>query len=817
MSFCSLCSGLTVAKLYPPNIYQHAENFKALESSSRTCSLCKMMCWSLQNTYGAWQHGTPILSDRKSSRNEDSVNLQIVTGDYDILVGADHDNNEEIRHLGIWIKGGFASVDLAVEEGDVLGSRIVIDNDIKGFITGRILASDSPTSEYFEVAKRWLDNCIANHLDCNNNPSEVPMLPSRVLDVTETGRDPYLMSGSGKRAQYATLSHCWGGALTTMTTTDNFHQRKEGIPLYELPKTYREAVETCRKLGIAYLWIDSLCIIQDDIRDWECESETMGTIYFHSILTLSAAMASSSAEGLFIAKKPCGRVDETPRDMIAKLPPSFNAHQGQAYLIPRKWGVFGVYDGILQTRGWVMQERYLSHRALHFVKGEMIWECCTRMIGQGRSVEWISRQSEETFLVQLRACETALNIMPKSANDDYQGWKSDPKVEKRVGKRKGSRRSVGENGGAEVRATPINTNHREESHPLDIIDCLSYPIAHDYPAFESSPSANNYDAYRFIKKAMETTVYGFWYEIVEEFCRRYLTFPDDKLPAMAGIASQIHEITKDQYLAGHWRRELERSLFWRAKLGGHSPRSRITTARRVRKYRAPSWSWASMEHQIEWKFPNLRNGDTHEAPVHIIHARVDTPGENAFGRVKNGYVVMKASVIRATWDAAGWNLVGNFLDSGMDVSYNYLGLVFHSTRTVGDHEARITVGTWRYDDHANGLLPGPLLTSASSQDEVKARMASNRYFDPERGAFDKEDFLSTPIWERGTYIPEQLVLVKGPANKSKPELVYKSYSFVDVLVLAKVEGRDAVYRRVGFGQLGSWDEEVESVETLTII
>jgi hypothetical protein len=91
-----------------------------------------------------------------------------------------------------------------------------------------------------------------------------------------------------------TLSHCWGPAQLITTTANTIEQRKAGIPLEDLPQTFKDAVSLTRNLGIRYLWIDSLCIKQLDEEDWEAEASKMGSVYSHSYLNIAA---TSSAEG----------------------------------------------------------------------------------------------------------------------------------------------------------------------------------------------------------------------------------------------------------------------------------------------------------------------------------------------------------------------------------------------------------------------------------------------------------------------------------------------------------------------------------------
>ncbi|KAM0083587.1 hypothetical protein ACKRZS_004172 [Fusarium odoratissimum] len=101
------------------------------------------------------------------------------------------------------------------------------------------------------------------------------------------------------RGRYIALSHCWGDAMPLKTTKASFAEFCHSIHFAQFPKTFQEAIIVCRKLNIEYLWIDSLCIIQDDEHDWAVESPKMCDVYQNAYLAIAAAAAHNSSEGLF--------------------------------------------------------------------------------------------------------------------------------------------------------------------------------------------------------------------------------------------------------------------------------------------------------------------------------------------------------------------------------------------------------------------------------------------------------------------------------------------------------------------------------------
>jgi Heterokaryon incompatibility protein (HET) len=113
-----------------------------------------------------------------------------------------------------------------------------------------------------ERMRELLSDCVDFHPQCRP-PSET-CLPQRVIDIGPTGNDARLYISQGEKQAYAALSHCWGSAQFLTTTKATFLARQRGIDWQDLPKTFQDAIEVCRTIDIRYIWIDSLCIIQDN-------------------------------------------------------------------------------------------------------------------------------------------------------------------------------------------------------------------------------------------------------------------------------------------------------------------------------------------------------------------------------------------------------------------------------------------------------------------------------------------------------------------------------------------------------------------------
>ncbi|OCL12919.1 HET-domain-containing protein, partial [Glonium stellatum] len=174
-------------------------------------------------------------------------------------------------------------------------------------------------------------------------------LPNRVLDLsllTSNGK-VVLSERSTDTSLYACLSHCWGKNRPLVTTSETLAQHKLGISYNKLPKTFQDAITFVCRMSIRYLWIDSLCIIQDDEEDWRRESALMADIYRNAVITLAASAATNSTDGLFssASAKYLGRE-------VKCLKNCADNH--------------GFY---------FFQERLLGPRVLHFGDLELLWEC----------------------------------------------------------------------------------------------------------------------------------------------------------------------------------------------------------------------------------------------------------------------------------------------------------------------------------------------------------------------------------------------------------------------------------------------------------
>lgn len=238
--------------------------------------------------------------------------------------------------------------------------------------------SDSDMRKH--LARYWHSDCKANHAQCrlHHASSSRKWRPTRLISFTESpGRETdviRLVDGASlpDDAEYVALSHCWGKVHLTRLLASTEADLRAGYPISQLPKTFREAIQVCRWLDYRYIWIDSLCIIQDSAHDWQNESKTMKLVYGQGALTIAAANASDSTKGLF-----------TERDPSKIIPPVVpcNWHHGPraaalpCCVIDMHLRTDNIEHSNLAKRGWTVQERVLSPRLLSFGKTQMFYQC----------------------------------------------------------------------------------------------------------------------------------------------------------------------------------------------------------------------------------------------------------------------------------------------------------------------------------------------------------------------------------------------------------------------------------------------------------
>ncbi|KAK3112442.1 hypothetical protein LTR53_011279 [Teratosphaeriaceae sp. CCFEE 6253] len=401
--------------------------------------------------------------------------------------------------------------------------------------------------------KSWILSCLEDHGPCRS--SSDTELPSRVLDLTHAS-EMKLLESHGQCADYVTLSHRWGDSAVKFTTKATLASNLRGIHYTSLPKTFQDAVTATRRLGYRYLWIDSVCIIQDDKEDWHRQCAAMKHIYANSILTIACPAAADSFEG-FLHPRVVGRPDfkidigssfsaEGSADLEFHLDPSpLSTHISRSSALDARAKQEHETIDQLRYRGWFMQERLLSRRIISFGRIQAKFEC-------------------------------------------------------------------------------------------NCVECFETyrPVLVDGPTHWRLPKNCLSDHRSGVKQIS-------WYDIVEAYSNCHLSYGDDILPALSGIAGVFSSRNKGKYVAGLWDFDLLRGLCWRRN------QSDSVIARRplATHHPPPSWSWAACRYPVEFPVQDDRvesDGFDFRLDAQVMNVEAYAVGVDPYGQVGRGVLRLRA-------------------------------------------------------------------------------------------------------------------------------------------------------------------------------
>ena len=252
--------------------------------------------------------------------------------------------------------------------------------------------------------KHWIVRCDTNDAKCK--VEETP-LPTRVLDVRDQ-EDIRLCETGGQSSAYIALSHCWGSSdKTFITTHETIPNMKAGFKIKQAPATFHNAISITRLLGFRYLWIDSLCIIQDDSADWSREAARMGSVYANAYLTIAATNAKDDNDGFLQLRS---------HTLTSLRIVSSTGNLAQVYLQTQYDGNnvrAHIAEAPLDTRGWALQEQRLSCRSLRFGSKEMSWDC--------QCISWVESQADH-WERMCNAMESLKPLSTASGTLSYYNW-----------------------------------------------------------------------------------------------------------------------------------------------------------------------------------------------------------------------------------------------------------------------------------------------------------------------------------------------------------------------------------------------------------
>jgi Heterokaryon incompatibility protein (HET) len=221
----------------------------------------------------------------------------------------------------------------------------------------------------------WISKCLNEHQLCR--PWRPRSYPTRVIHIDRSSHVLRLCEGAElpPNERYTTVSHCWGQLTNRVVLTQaNLNSWKQRLPSLEPMRTFIDAIDFTRKLGVSYIWIDSLCIIQDSAADWLTESARMPEVYLNSFVNLTAAMALDDTVGCYADRDPeialpmrllfVGEVgvsgDSDTHIIAPRQPGDHKRLEGEFWLEESTQRHRDVFNAPVCRRCWIVQEVSVS-------------------------------------------------------------------------------------------------------------------------------------------------------------------------------------------------------------------------------------------------------------------------------------------------------------------------------------------------------------------------------------------------------------------------------------------------------------------------
>ncbi|KAH7131650.1 heterokaryon incompatibility protein-domain-containing protein [Dactylonectria estremocensis] len=378
MTLCGRC--LQVVRKEHPMIriageeptVDHHNTFRALRQSAKSCELCRAILESAT-------HDRSLEEEADLERAFQGLKLRVEVNHY--LCNPYQSSPVSSNDISAW---GLRAYWVREE----MSTTLILRKELDDTRERPIWTSSRPAAveALLPTILTWLKECDDTHTsECSlERVPKLSVLPTRCIDVGEADGsvEPRLAISGGCHGRYTTLSHCWGkGQLPARLTTSSILPLSTAIHFDTLPRTYRDAISITRALGIRYLWIDSLCIIQDDADDWERESANMASIYRNAYLNIAASSALDSDGGCMHTPRPTTsfQIEPPPRwSGGGRFGEAAHSEQATPALVRPSGSARKLEKAALNTRAWVLQEVCLSRRTIHFAEDQMYWFCAER-------------------------------------------------------------------------------------------------------------------------------------------------------------------------------------------------------------------------------------------------------------------------------------------------------------------------------------------------------------------------------------------------------------------------------------------------------
>lgn len=525
------------------------------------------------------------------------------------------------------------------------------------------LRPSTASRETLDLCRHWLRTCRTQHTRCGHRRDESSFRPSRLIHI-KRDKDGVRRARLDCRSveagipAYLTLSHCWGLQKFFTLCTDNLEQLQRRIDINVLSKVFQDALLLTLELGFSYIWIDSLCIIQDSKEDWLSESSKMGDVYKHSSCNIAATGFSEGSRGFFI-ERDVERLNfpKVHAEWAGKWPYTEEPRRGYYYLVDQALWDNEVGSAPLNRRGWVLQERLLSPCVLHFGTQQVFWECF------------------ESY-----SCEIFPSKFPDGVHTPL-SFKSLMFYEK----------------------TAEDARLKQATMDED--------ASWQRPKTKRKVQSNQLYAARNLPE-----LYSAWHEIVVAYSISDLTKPEDKFLAISGVAKEIKRMSGDRYLAGLWERNILRDLLWMVYI-----QERVSMPM---AYRAPSWSWASLNAPILYTWASNVGDEPETLHARFIDARLSNATGDDTGLLTDGCIRVSGRLVEVQCPSRrSWNLNATELDLDvhLDLASRYGEQTACGLKAQGSDVLEVSVG-YDFEDHYlrnNPLYLFPVRTGVEPDTEWK--------------------------------------------------------------------------------------------------
>ncbi|TQV95579.1 heterokaryon incompatibility protein [Cordyceps javanica] len=407
---CSICGSINIQALASSRGFKHLTVGSTLRESAKRCSLCQHLTHRTEQAAG--------LHNGKYSADGCAVRLKLKRYCADTAVssfGAVVEILFEDYKPAIF-KHDFFAVNTITKGRKIFTAQyqrgnfsfsLFIDSFTLKFVFVLPINHVTTTSskKSFATARSWINNCLKYHPQCSQSlfKSENSAQPKRLIDLHSaygSGPDGVIIKlvelpEISRCPSYIALSYCWGysSGESYTTTKDNVRRHMNQIPYAKLPATLKDAVRICTKLGMRYLWIDALCIVQDCSKDMDNEVAKMAMIYQKAWLTISVDISKASTEGCFNdGRKHTLLTLEDGVGFKVDIPTVLDNGFKSKLRLFSPVATFSNPDAIqgtpLTTRAWTFQEQALSRRILHYTSSGLVWECRAGFISQDNILHW---------------------------------------------------------------------------------------------------------------------------------------------------------------------------------------------------------------------------------------------------------------------------------------------------------------------------------------------------------------------------------------------------------------------------------------------